>query len=61
MITFKITEPSRTSIAGRLFGSADTTCKHGLSHMSYRERKEAEKKIVEDKTRSERMKILEVI
>lgn len=51
------TDKAKTFLPG--FGLVDS-CKHGMSHLTYRERKEAEKKIVEDKTRSERLKILEV-
>lgn len=52
-------DKAKPSFPGRGISSADS-CKHGLSHLTYRERKEAEKKIEEDKTRSERLKILDL-
>ena len=56
---FFFSDKAKPSFPGRGISSADS-CKHGLSHLTYRERKEAEKKIEEDKTRSERLKILDV-
>ena len=59
LIYFFLSEKIQLSLPARRIGSADS-CRHGVGHMTYRERKEAEKKFEEDKTRAERMKILEV-